>query len=55
MSLASDKLETIRQQVQYHLDHAEQRKLSPQQEEALKEDIKLRLAVYFRAAEGEDL
>ncbi len=43
MSLASDKLETIRQQVQYHLDHAEQRKLSPQQEEALKEEIKLNL------------
>ena len=32
MSIATDKLETIRQQVQYHLDHAEQKKLSPAQE-----------------------
>jgi quinolinate synthase len=43
MSLATDKLETIRQQVQYHLDHAEQKKLSPAQEDALKEQIKRRL------------
>lgn len=43
MSLASDKLETIREQVQYHLDHAEQKKLSPQQEQALKEQIKATL------------
>ena len=43
MSLASDKLETIRQQVQYHLDHAEQNKLSPEQEEQLKEQIKRQL------------
>ena len=43
MSLASDKLETIRQQVQYHLDHAEQKKLSPEQERSLKEQIKARL------------
>ena len=43
MSLASDKLETIRQQVQYHLDHAEQNKLSPAQEEQLKERIKRQL------------
>ena len=43
MSLATDKLETIRQQVQYHLDHAEQKKLSPEQELALKEQIKARL------------
>lgn len=40
MSLASDKLETIRQQVQYHLDHAEQKKLSPEQERLIKDQIK---------------
>ena len=44
MSLATDKLETIRQQVQYHLDHAERNKLSPEQERSLKDQIKLRLA-----------
>jgi quinolinate synthase len=43
MSIATDKLETIRQQVQYHLDHAEQRKLSPAQEAELVEQIKARL------------
>jgi quinolinate synthase len=43
MSLASDKLETIRQQVQYHLDHAERQKLGPEQERALKDQIKARL------------
>jgi len=43
MSLASDKLETIRAQVQYHLDHAEQRKLSAQQERSLKDQIKTTL------------
>ena len=43
MSLASNKLETIRQQVQYHLDHAEQKQLSPEQERALIEQIKSRL------------
>ena len=43
MSLASDKLETIRRQVQYHLDHAEQKKLSPGQERSLKDRIKARL------------
>ena len=43
MSLATDKLEIIREQVQYHLDHAEQKKLTPEQEEALKDDIKARL------------
>ena len=43
MSLASDKLETIRQQVQYHLDHAERNKLSPEQERSLKDRIKERL------------
>lgn len=40
MSLASDKLETIREQVQHHLDHAEQKKLTPQQERTLKDEIK---------------
>jgi len=43
MSIATDKLETIRQQVQYHLDHAERNKLSPAQEQALVERIKDRL------------
>ena len=43
MSIATDKLETIRQQVQYHLDHAERKKLNPQQEADLKDQIKLRL------------
>jgi len=43
MSIASDKLETIRQQVQYHLDHAEQKRLSPEQERELREQIKARL------------
>jgi quinolinate synthase len=43
MSIASDKLETIRQQVQYHLDQAELKKLSPEQERALKDQIKIRL------------
>jgi quinolinate synthase len=40
MSLASSKLETIREQVQYHLDHAEQKTLTPQQEQSLKDQIK---------------
>ena len=44
MSIASDKLEAIRQQVQYHLDHAEKRKLTPDQEERLAADIEARLA-----------
>ncbi|NND67715.1 MAG: quinolinate synthase NadA [Halioglobus sp.] len=43
MSLATDKLEIIREQVQYHLDHAEQKKLSPAEEAALKDEIKARL------------
>ena len=43
MSLASEKLETIRQQVQYHLDQGEQKKLSPAQERALCDAIKARL------------
>ena len=40
MSLASDKLETIRQQVQHHLDHPAQKVPGPEQEQALKEQIK---------------
>ena len=43
MSLASEKLETIRQQVQYHLDVAEDKQLSPAQERALCDTIKARL------------
>jgi quinolinate synthase len=43
MSIATDKLETIRQQVQYHLDNAERNKLSPAQEQALVALIKDRL------------
>lgn len=43
MSIASDKLETIRRQVQVHLDNAEHRKLSPAQEQVLKERIAARL------------
>lgn len=43
MSLATDKLEIIREQVQYHLDHAENKKLNPEQERALKDQIKERL------------
>ena len=43
MSIATDKLESIRQQVQYHLDHAEQKRLSPEQEADLKAQIKARL------------
>ena len=43
MSLASDKLETIRQQVQLHLDNAEEKQLSPDQERDLVAQIKARL------------
>lgn len=43
MTLASDKLQTIREQVQRHLDHAEQAKLSPEEERALKDRIKAML------------
>ena len=43
MSLASDKLETIREQVQHHLDHAEQNTLNPEQEALLKDDIRAML------------
>ena len=43
MSLASDKLETIRAQVQHHLNHAEQKKLTAQQERLLKDQIKTTL------------
>lgn len=40
MSLATEKLETIRLQVQQHLDAAEQESLSPAEEHALTERIK---------------
>lgn len=43
MTLASDKLETIREQVQRHLDHAAAAQLSPEQERALKDQIKAML------------
>ena len=43
MSIAADKLEIIRQQVQYHLDHEEQKQLSPAREAELRERIKARL------------
>ena len=43
MSLASEKLETIRQQVQYHLDQAEKKQPNPDQERALCDTIKRRL------------
>ncbi|QFU76737.1 quinolinate synthase NadA [Halioglobus maricola] len=43
MSIATDKLETIRQQVQHHLDHAEQRRSDPAREAELKALIKARL------------
>jgi len=43
MSLASDKLEVIRQQVQFHLDNEAQKRLSPAQEEELREQVKARL------------
>lgn len=39
MTIATDKLESIRQQVQLHLDHAEQKQLTPEQERALKDRI----------------
>ncbi len=43
MTIASDKLELIRQQVQFHLDHAERKQLSPEQEQQLAQQIKDRL------------
>jgi quinolinate synthase len=43
MSLASDKLEVIRQQVQFHLDNEAHKQLSPAQEEELRELVKARL------------
>ena len=43
MSLASEKLKTIRDQVQYHLDRAEQKQLTSEQEQSLKNQIKARL------------
>ncbi len=43
MSIAADRLEIIRQQVQDHLDHAEQKQLSEDQKRALLDQIKSRL------------
>ena len=43
MSLASDKLQVIRQQVQFHLDNEAKKQLSPAQEEELRELVKARL------------
>jgi len=43
MSIASDKLEIIRQQVQSHLDHEERRRLSPEREEELRALVKAAL------------
>ena len=40
MSIASDRLEIIRKQVEEHLDHAEQKQLSEEQQRFLKERIK---------------
>jgi quinolinate synthase len=44
MSIASDKLEIIRQQVQHHLDHEERKRLSPAREQELRERVKAALA-----------
>ncbi|MCB1845181.1 MAG: quinolinate synthase NadA, partial [Halioglobus sp.] len=43
MSIATDKLEAIRLQVQSHLDQAEQAALTPEQERVLTERIKAML------------
>jgi len=43
MSIASEKLDAIRQQVQYHLDKAEEKQLSPARQRELKDAVKLRL------------
>lgn len=43
MSVASEKLETIRRQVQYHLDHEALCQLSPAREEELREQVKASL------------
>ena len=40
MSIASSKLEIIRQQVQHHLDREERKRLSPAREEELRERVK---------------
>ncbi|MDZ7782762.1 MAG: quinolinate synthase NadA [Halioglobus sp.] len=39
MTIATDKLQSIRQQVQLHLDQAEQKQLTPAEERALKDRI----------------
>ena len=43
MSLATDKLQRIREQVDYLLDHAEQHSLTPERERELKEQIRAQL------------
>ena len=43
MSIASDRLEVIRKQVEFHLDHAEKHVLSEEHMEALRQQIKSRL------------
>jgi len=40
MSLASEKLDTIRQQVQYHLDKTEENRLTPSREREICDTIK---------------
>ncbi len=63
MSIAADKLELIRAQVQYHLDHEEKRRLSPEQQASYREQIRARLerenavivAHYYTAPEIQSL
>jgi quinolinate synthase len=43
MTIAAEKLEVIRAQVQYHLDHAQQQHLTPERERSLIKQIKERL------------
>jgi quinolinate synthase len=43
MSIASDRLDSIRKQVEQHLDHAEKKQLSEEQQRFLKERIKAQL------------
>ncbi len=63
MSIAADKLELIRAQVQYHLDHEEKRRLTPEQQVRFREQIRARLvrenavivAHYYTAPEIQSL
>lgn len=43
MSIANDRLQVIRKQVEQHLDHAEKARLSEQQVRELKDDISAQL------------